>query len=111
MGYDKAGIRLAMDRAQQHVVKAVAEFRQARHDVSTSMPHLALDHAKDAPAVYAVALRAAGVDLNGVARDAYRHLFDMLKSGRGRAPGLAMDAAAVKGFNARFPNVARIGKA
>jgi hypothetical protein len=111
MGYDKAGFRLAMDRAQREIVHEVNAFRMARDEVRAALPHLALDHAKDSAGVYAIALDYAGVNVNGAPRHAYKALWTMLKTGQGRAPDIAMDRAGEASFAARFPNAARVKKA
>lgn len=110
MGYDHAGVRLAMDAAQRRLNTVALDYMRARDAVEARAPHLALDSAKDAAGVYAIALRAAGVDVAGVDRSAYRALYEASIGGGIRRQQMAHDAAHVKGFDQRFPNAARIKK-
>jgi len=67
---------------------------------------LALDSAE---AIYRQALTMRGVAVNGIHPDAYRPILENLaKTNTSQARELALDTAAARGFNDRFPEVARV---
>lgn len=110
MGLDRAGVRFALDAAQDRAFRNIRDYERARAAVSARMPQLALDSATDAAGVYYIALNAAGVNLNGVHRSAYRDLYDLTIGGGAKRHQIAMDQAAHQTLAELSPNFARIRK-
>ena len=106
-----AAVRAATARGTDRAFRAMNDLREAEREVQPVLGTVpAMDSAAD---VYRAALDRMGVDLAGVEPHAYAGLFRALrKSNPGklreaaRAP--AMDAAARRGFDARFPNSGRL---
>ena len=97
--------RLIAD-AEARVVRRMNDLAEAREAVRPFVGAVALDSAE---AVYALALKSAGVDTTGVHPSAYRAMVGMLPDPASRpAPRVALDAAALSAFDKQFPGASRI---
>lgn len=99
----------ATEAGRKAAIATMLAVREAEKVVRPWIGELAI--AQDsAEAVYRLALDSIGVKHEGVHPSAYRAILEAHpKPGeRPKAPDLALDAAAVSGFAARFPDAARI---
>lgn len=66
-------------------------------------------YADTAEEIYEVALKSAGINIEGIPPESFRAMVRMIgRDGKMRTGGIATDSASVQQFNTRFPNAARI---
>jgi hypothetical protein len=113
-GPDKKAMDAAVKIAVEQATNNQREIRKAERDVRPWVGELAMDEAKCPEDVYAAALKARNVKIDGVHPSAYSVILKNLPlpgqgANRSSSPRVAMDAASRASFNDRFPNVGRIG--
>ncbi|GAB30141.1 hypothetical protein BJI49_10565 [Acetobacter pasteurianus] len=104
-----AAIAQAVQQAEERAVRQMADLHTARAAVRPFVGDVAMD---SAPAIYAFALKEAGIDATGVPEQGLKPLFEsfarMQPRAGGGAPVMGQDAAATQGFRQRF-GLERIG--
>lgn len=102
---DRAAVEQRIKVAEDRAVRRIEALHQARDEVKPLVGKVALDSAE---AVYKFALDQKGVDIKGVHPSAYRSMVHMLLKQSDAPAKPAMDAAAVKNAQTKFPSLGRI---
>lgn len=103
-----AAMKKAVKEAEEGAVKRMRDMRTAEQEVRSLVGDVAaMDSAED---VYKFALDSVGVDLTGVPPVAYRSLVKMQAqhAATPKTPRVAMDSAATKAFDDRYPNASKV---
>lgn len=110
-----AAVAKAARAAEAATMARLSEIRRAEDECRPFIGtiRVAMD---SAASIYAMALKAQGIDLQGIPETAYRHMVSVLPKPGASAKATttavsAMDAAASKDFESRFPDAGRIRQA